>query len=187
MFSNWGKSSLLTLLMLAMSLAIGCNRKKAKPANSFSLDKASCETSSDDSAGLKLDGDCEAEEKTEVPAEEAPTELLQKAVARVLAFVDVENKSVTIYQDAYSALFKTIARQKGEVPGTTPDPIFYFSPVVIADIPEMTLLPNGNINISINNRYPPAAVRKLVEDKLSETLANFNLERNRVGLVPLEG
>lgn len=114
-------------------------------------------------------------------------ELLQDSVARVLGFVDIYGKSVTVYQDAYSALYDNLGRQGAAGAGTISDPLFYYSPVFVPDTPQLLLLATGEVQIIIDNLANAKNVRQKIASKLSQTLNAYKINADKVTILPLEG
>jgi hypothetical protein len=113
-------------------------------------------------------------------------EVLQDSVARVLGFVDIYGKSVTVYQDTYSALYDNLGRQAATGAGTVADPLFYYSPVFVPDTPQLLLLPSGEVQIIIDNLANAKNVRKKISSKLSLTLKAYKIDADKVNILPLE-
>jgi hypothetical protein len=117
---------------------------------------------------------------------DAPTELLQKSVARVLGFTDMGTMPLTIYQDTQSALYESLASQEARPDGVVPDPIFYHSPVFAADVPKLLLLPDGYVNVTIDNAFTQQSVRQVIGDKMAEVLRLYKIAVERIGILPME-
>lgn len=138
------------------------------------------------------------QEGTPAPSEEvgesgvdvlnATPQLLQKAVARVLGFADIQGRSVTIFQDAQSSLFDSAMKKKSEVAGSAGEPIFYHTPVFFPDKPKMQILDEGKtLKVTLNNLITPELVRRAIVSKLQgSALMKFNPEAARVGVIPMD-
>lgn len=122
---------------------------------------------------------------TPVPVKQADVALLQKSVARVLGFTDIGGIALTVYQDSGSALYNNLAAQQATVEGVVGDPIFYHSPVFVADYPKLIALGDGRIEVSINNLYTQEAVRRAINSDMSNVLAAYKIELQKIGLIPV--
>ena len=119
------------------------------------------------------------------PTESQSTRLLQDSIARVLGFVDVYGKSVTLYQDTYSALYDNLGRQASSAAGSVADPLFYYSPVFIPDTPKLLLLPSGELNVTIDNLATSTYIRKRIASKLAVTLQVYKIDPNKINMLKL--
>ncbi len=120
------------------------------------------------------------------PVLEAPTELMQKSVARVLGFTDVGDIALTIYQDTESALYESLAAQASRPDGVAPDPLFYHSPVFIAGSPKLLVLSSGDLNVTIPNAFTQQAVRQVIGDNMAEVLRVYKIAVEKVRILPME-
>lgn len=168
------KAKTLKLVSLGLTLAAiasGCTGEAPEKKSSVKSDLVASTPATNTSADVKT------------PVESAPTELLQKAVARVVAFVDVTGVNINIYQDAYSSLY-----QSGKKSGVSVEPILYYSPVFITDSFKLLQLSDtGELQITLKNKVTRELIRNLIVDKGGKTLASFNADPNRVSVVPLDG
>ena len=127
----------------------------------------------------------ETEPEEPEPVVEEPenldVELLQRAVARVLGFVDVQDRSVIVYQDAYSALYE----KHGDKSGSDAPKLFH-SPIFVAKTPRISLLPDGNFSVSIDNRFPPSVLRDKIKKSLDKPLYDLEIYRQNINVVPLD-
>jgi hypothetical protein len=122
---------------------------------------------------------------TPVPVKQADVALLQKSVARVLGFTDIGGIALTLYQDSGSALYNNLAAQQATVEGTVGDPIFYHSPVFVAEPAKLIALSDGRIEVTINNQYTQEAVRRAIASDLGDVLAAYKIEVGKIGLIPV--
>ena len=113
------------------------------------------------------------------------TEIMQKTVARIVGFVDVDGKNVNIYQDAYSVVYNTAQNQKGRDVNVDPNPIYYYTPLFSAQEPKILQLPTGELNITIANKQTPERVRGRIQYKAAEGLKTYNITAASIGQVPL--
>lgn len=117
---------------------------------------------------------------------DAPTELLQKSVARVLGFTDVGEVALTIYQDTESALYESLAAQEARPAGVVPDPLFYHSPVFVAGVPKLLLLEDGYVNVTIDNAFTQQSVRQVIGDNMAEVLRVYKIAVEKIRILPME-
>lgn len=120
-----------------------------------------------------------------IPVKQADVALLQKSVARVLGFTDIGGIALTIYQDSGSALYNNLAAQEATVEGVVGDPIFYHSPVFVADYPKLIALGDGRIEVTINNMFTQEAVRRAIDSDMSDVLAAYKIRLEKIGLIPV--
>ncbi|MCA2959310.1 MAG: hypothetical protein IOD12_03600 [Silvanigrellales bacterium] len=119
------------------------------------------------------------------PVEKQSTAVLTQSVARVLGFADVGGRTVTVYQDAYSALYGAIQKKNGSEVAAAPKPLLYFSPVFVADTPTWTLMEDGKFRIVIPNKFTVEVVRARVWETLNTALVAIGGGRESVGVLPL--
>lgn len=119
------------------------------------------------------------------PVEKQSTSILTRSVARVLGFADVGGRTLTVYQDAYSALYGAIQRKNGQEASTVPTPIVYFSPVFVTGDASWTLMSDGKFRIVIQNRFSSEVVRARVWETLTSALTAIGARRESVNVLPL--
>jgi len=120
------------------------------------------------------------------PVEKQTTQILTKSVARVLGFADVGDRTLSVYQDAYSALYAAIAKKNKAPEGAAPKAIAYYAPVFVADKPEWALRADGRYRIVVPNKFTPEVVRGRILSALSGTLEPMSIPRDRINMLPLQ-
>jgi hypothetical protein len=116
--------------------------------------------------------------------EKLPTTVLTKSVARVIGFADVGGRTVSIFQDAYSALFGALQGKKGGSGGPAPKPLVYYSPVFVAGKATYMLTDEGMFRIVLPNVYTVEFVRSRVWDVLRGSLEAIGATRESVSVLP---
>ena len=166
-------SSILLRVLGVFLIASGCGGGPKSPSRA--LPKVAPVAAPNTSGSLNLGS-----------VESQPTEVLTKSVARVIGFSDVGGRSVTLYQDAYSALYPTLAAKKGLNPAQAPLPLLYYSPLFSLESASSTFDADGNYKIVLKNKHSVERLRPKLAEDLAATFTKLAVDKSRLGQLPVK-
>ncbi len=121
---------------------------------------------------------------TEIKIEDASESLLQNSVARLVTQLEVNGKKVLVYQDSYSSFYDRLSssdRQLGRVPASL---IYYYTPHFVAGLLDATKLPNGNIELKIQNKTSLRTMMDQIRADLREKIGDSE-EKSQLMQLPV--